>query len=62
MRKQLTPDPSGLIGETSAAAAGFRTVEALPMRLRDQIIGALNPFRATPGPIRAGRHLFHGSC
>ena len=35
-----------------AAAAtehGFRTVEALPMRLRDQVIGALNLFRAAPG-------------
>src|SRR5579871_3802881 len=35
-----------------AAAAtkhGFRTVEALPMRLRDQVVGALNLFRAAPG-------------
>jgi transcriptional regulator with GAF, ATPase, and Fis domain len=35
----------------AAARSGFRTVEALPMRLRDQIIGALNLFRAEPGPI-----------
>jgi GAF domain-containing protein len=37
-----------------AAAAldyGFRTVEALPMRLRDQVIGALNLFRAAPDPF-----------
>jgi transcriptional regulator with GAF, ATPase, and Fis domain len=37
-----------------AAAAtqyGFRTVEALPMRLRDQVIGALNLFRANPRPF-----------
>jgi transcriptional regulator with GAF, ATPase, and Fis domain len=37
-----------------AAAAtqyGFRTVEALPMRLRDQVIGALNLFRVAPGPF-----------
>ena len=37
-----------------AAAAtqhGFRTVEALPMRLRDQVIGALNLFRAAAGPF-----------
>jgi GAF domain-containing protein len=35
----------------AATHAGFRTVEALPMRLRDQVIGALNLFRATPGPF-----------
>jgi hypothetical protein len=37
-----------------AAAAtqyGFRTVEALPMRLRNQVIGALNLFRVTAGPF-----------
>src|ERR1700691_3476761 len=35
----------------AAAGSGFRAVEALPMRLRDQVIGALNLFRAEPGPI-----------
>ncbi len=35
----------------AAVQAGFRTVEALPMRLRDQVVGALNLFRATPGPF-----------
>ncbi len=35
----------------AATQAGFRTVEALPMRLRDQVIGALNLFRADPGPF-----------
>jgi GAF domain-containing protein len=35
----------------AAIQAGFRTVEALPMRLRDQVIGALNLFRAEPGPF-----------
>jgi len=35
----------------AAVQAGFRTVEALPMRLRDQVIGALNLFRAEPGPL-----------
>jgi GAF domain-containing protein len=33
----------------AAQDAGFAAVQALPMRLRDQIIGALNLFRATPG-------------
>jgi GAF domain-containing protein len=33
----------------AATGHGFRTVEALPMRLRDQVIGALNLFRAAPG-------------
>src|ERR1700685_314424 len=39
---------------TAATSAGFRTVEALPMRLRDQVVGALNLFRATPGPFEPG--------
>lgn len=33
----------------AATAAGFRAVQALPMRLRDQVIGALNLFATTPG-------------
>jgi transcriptional regulator with GAF, ATPase, and Fis domain len=37
----------------AAVQAGFRTVEALPMRLRDQVVGALNLFRATPSPFAA---------
>ena len=37
----------------TAVQAGFRTVEALPMRLRDQVVGALNLFRATPDPFAA---------
>ena len=35
----------------AATQAGFRTVEALPMRLREQVIGALNLFRSDPGPL-----------
>ena len=35
----------------AAAQSGFASVEALPMRLRDQIIGALNLFRAEPEPL-----------
>jgi len=32
----------------AATRAGFATVEALPMRLRDQVIGAMNLFGADP--------------
>lgn len=35
----------------AAARAGFRAVQALPMRLRDEVIGALNLFRAVPEPL-----------
>jgi transcriptional regulator with GAF, ATPase, and Fis domain len=35
----------------AATDAGLRAVQALPMRLRDQVIGALNLFRADPGPF-----------
>jgi transcriptional regulator with GAF, ATPase, and Fis domain len=35
----------------AASRAGFRAVEALPMRLRNEVIGALNLFRAAPEPL-----------
>jgi GAF domain-containing protein len=34
-----------------ARAAGFRPVHALPMKLRSQVIGALNLFRSEPGKM-----------
>jgi GAF domain-containing protein len=37
--------------EAEATAAGFRSVVALPLRLRSETIGALNLFRAVPGPL-----------
>ena len=46
----------------AATRAGFGGVDALPMRLRDQVIGALNLFRAAAGPfdpaeLRVGQAL-----
>jgi transcriptional regulator with GAF, ATPase, and Fis domain len=46
----------------AAAQAGFGAVQALPMRLRAQVIGALNLFRAAPGDfdpmnVRVGQAL-----
>ncbi len=37
----------------AAGQAGFSAVQALPMRLRDQVIGALNLFRVAPGAFDA---------
>ncbi|MFC9913098.1 ANTAR domain-containing protein [Streptomyces sp. NPDC127197] len=35
----------------AAQRSGFGAVQALPMRLRDEIVGALNLFRTTPRPF-----------
>jgi transcriptional regulator with GAF, ATPase, and Fis domain len=34
-----------------AGRSGYAAVQALPMRLRDEVVGALNLFRADPGPF-----------
>jgi transcriptional regulator with GAF, ATPase, and Fis domain len=36
---------------TAAHRSGFGAVQALPMRLRDETVGALNLFHAAPGPF-----------
>jgi transcriptional regulator with GAF, ATPase, and Fis domain len=46
----------------AAVSAGFGTVHALPMRLRDQVVGALNLFgtstgRLDPADLRVGQAL-----
>jgi GAF domain-containing protein len=48
--------------EVAARRAGFGAVQALPMRLRDQVVGALNLFRDAPGgfdpeDVRVGQAL-----
>jgi len=47
---------------SAALQAGFAAVQALPMRLREHVVGALNLFRASPGAflpadIRIGQAL-----
>jgi GAF domain-containing protein len=58
----LTAAPRWPQFAAAARDAGFTAVQALPMRLREQVIGALNLFRATPGPfgpadVRVGQAL-----
>ncbi|GAA3605459.1 GAF and ANTAR domain-containing protein [Nonomuraea rosea] len=36
---------------SAAVATGYRAVHALPMRLREEIVGAVNLFSAEPGPL-----------
>jgi GAF domain-containing protein len=38
----------------AASQAGFRAVQAVPMRLRDQVIGTLNLFHIAPGSLGPG--------
>jgi GAF domain-containing protein len=45
----LSADPRWPQFAQQAGQAGFSAVQALPMRLRDQVIGALNLFRGTVG-------------
>jgi GAF domain-containing protein len=49
----LSTDPRWPQFALQAEQAGFSAVQALPMRLRDQIIGALNLFRGTVGAFDA---------
>jgi GAF domain-containing protein len=58
----LSTDPRWPRFADAAGQAGFSAVQALPMRLRDQVIGALNLFRAAPGAfdpvdVRVGQAL-----
>ncbi|MEU5434648.1 GAF and ANTAR domain-containing protein [Streptomyces sp. NPDC020719] len=39
---------------TQAGHHGFGAVQALPMRLRDEVVGALNLFHTDPGPFDPG--------
>ncbi|CAM5712876.1 ANTAR domain-containing protein OS=Streptomyces alboniger OX=132473 GN=CP975_12235 PE=4 SV=1 [Streptomyces alboniger] len=47
----LTREVARLAPLVTAAHRGLGAVQALPMRLRDETVGALNLFRAAPGPF-----------
>jgi GAF domain-containing protein len=49
----LSADPRWPQFAAAARQAGFSAVQALPMRLRDQVIGALNLFRDAAGAFDA---------
>ena len=44
-----------------AVAAGFHSVQAAPMRLRTEVIGALNMFRTQPGRLEEGEMALSGA-
>jgi GAF domain-containing protein len=47
----LTTEPRWPRFVPAALAAGFRSVHAVPMRFRDQVIGGINLFRTVPGSL-----------
>jgi GAF domain-containing protein len=58
----LSTDKRWPVFAAAAGQAGFAAVQALPMRLREQVIGALNLFRSAPGnlepaTVRVGQAL-----
>lgn len=51
----------------AAREAGFESLHALPMRIKDNVLGALGLFGATPGPLndedlQLGQALAHVAC